>query len=291
MAKAKPTYGKNSFYAPVAPKPKVTATSVAGAPGYQPGMTDAEYEAYLAGGGSWGGYSTPTGTQMAAPSVDPYAGWDQSLAVEVPGEYFDPQKAIQGDWEYEGALQAMNAQNLAARTHLANQRRQALIDLGIIPGTSGVGPAGAALDAEALGDIDDVTRQQIANNPYSAWAQANEQKVRGLDQLQAALGSRGVLRSGATAGGAQQQQRGYERAMYGAERSTLDTLGEALRGYTSGIGERQSQLAQVASSVGSRLAQDPRFQPKTVTAVFDPGRGAYVTQSGAVFDRYGNKIG
>jgi hypothetical protein len=204
------------------------------------------------------------------------------IDVEVPGEYFDPAEAIKGDWEYQGAQAAVTKANQAARAALATQRKQALVDLGIIP---------AGLDPDALSDIDEAARLEAAKNPYSAFAQAGLQKTRALDQLQAALGARGTLRSGAMQGGSQKTQTAYEATTNQATRSTLQALQEALGGYTGGVAQRELELQGIGSNVAQRLAADPRFQPRVVKARWDPGRGAYVSPTGGVYNANGQKIG
>jgi hypothetical protein len=188
--------------------------------------------------------------------------------------------AIGGDWEYQAALGDINAAN-AADEAAAGEAIKAMA----------VGWGGDLSDLVKQGLIDQKTADVAKENQFSQMAELQRNLDIGRGQLQSQLAARGILSSGALAGGESEINRQFQKE---STTGLADLIGQ-IRGTRSQAAqaraERQGGLANVRANVAARLSQLPQYQPiPDMQAFWDPSVGAYVDDWGRRFDRQGQRL-
>lgn len=236
----------------------------------KPPYTQADIDASLAANpyASKGGYE--------GPAVSWQQPWEGGK-ISIPGTSIDYGSLIASDPN----LLAGSGDVTAQKSQLEAQRR-AVIQQAVI--RSGFG-TGAPADA-----IDQTTLDAAAANQFSTKAELDRAKTRSSSDLDAALAARGILGSGASTGGQQRIQEGYERGTSQATQALLDTISGVESQTAQGKYALQQQIMQLREAAAQRIAADPRYQPLSPTdAVLDPGSGLYVTPDGRWYDSNGNR--
>jgi hypothetical protein len=169
-----------------------------------------------------------TGGTSPVPDVIPaaHAGW----AGAGPGHWNMPDynALLAGDPTLMSAIAQIAASGSAAGREKTLATRRAITQFGAVP-----------TGLTHVGDIDEATRLAAEQNPLSTVRQQEEARSRSRADLAAALAGRGMLQSGALAGGEQRVQEGFERARGTATQQLLDALG----GYESSFAQAQRELA------------------------------------------------
>ena len=155
--------------------------------------------------------------------------------------------------------------------------RKAVISAGLDPGAS-------------IGAVDDATRAAARANQFSQAAELATTRGRQQTDLEAALAARGILSSGALAGGGQRVQQAYER---GTSNLLNDLLARISGVEGEGADKRfqlQQQRAALREQAAMRIQADPRYQPRgSMRATYDDSTGLYVTPDGRYYDAQGNR--
>lgn len=239
----------------------------------KPTYTQADIDASLAANpqASTGGYVGPaqwlepwnTGGGAAAPS-----------AIHLPGVDYG---ALIGS---DPNLLAGSADVAAMQSQIEKQRqdaiRTAVIRSGFIPGS--------------VADVDQSTIDAAKANQFSTAAELERSRGRSTTDLQAQLAARGILGSGALAGGQQRIQEGYERGTTLGVQGLLDQISGVESSTASQRYQLQQQIAQLREAAAQRIASDPRYQQLGPTdAVLDPGSGLYVTPDGRWYRADGSR--
>lgn len=220
-------------------------------------------------------YDLPLTTPSAggAGSGAPPTGARAPGDVTIPG--FDPDymSAITGDANVITGMSDLDTLNARLIDSRKAAIRQAVIRAGLAP-------------KNPVADLDQATLQAAQENKFSQAAEAGRGRERQSADLAAALAGRGILQSGALAGGEQRIQEGYERT----SQSIIERLLDAIAGVETQVGEKQSDIvqrrAQLREEAAQRLLQDPRYRPQgQAKAVLDAATGLYVTPDGRWYQR------
>lgn len=212
------------------------------------------------------------------PTTGGVAGGVGAPTIGIPG--YDPDYAallrsdpslLQGEADinmYQGQLD----------TGMRDAIRRAVIAAGLDPGAN-------------IGAVDQATREAAKANQFSAAAELATGRTRATTDLQAALASRGILASGALAGGSQRVQTAYEKGTS----SLLNDLLSRISGVESEGADKRFQLAQQRAALreqaAMRIQNDPRYQPQgSARATLDKATGLYVTPDGRYYTPDGKRV-
>lgn len=212
------------------------------------------------------------------PPPTPGGGGGPPGSVDTPG--YDPDYAnlILGDANVIAGFGDLDAYN----SRLI-QSRQGAIRRAII--AAGIAPKGA------LADVDETTIAAARENNFSAAAELGRTRGRRSTDLEAKLADRGILGSGALAGGQSRLQEDYERGTS----NVLSQLLNQIAGVESEVSDKQLTIAQqrarLREEAAQRLQADPRYRPMGKgKARLDAASGLYVTDDGRWYDRDGNRV-
>jgi hypothetical protein len=199
--------------------------------------------------------------------------------INIPG-YHPPGMDISGDWEYQAALGDINAAD-AADAAAAGENINALA----------VNWGGDLSELLQGGLINQGAYDAAKSNQFSQMAELQRSLEQGGGRLENQLASRGGLDTGALVGGNALLNREYQQQT----QTGLQDLMSKIRGIRSsqaqGAAERRGQLAGVRSSVASRLAADPMYQPiPDQQAFWDPSVQSYVDDWGRRYNRQGQRL-
>jgi len=189
--------------------------------------------------------ATPKRVPARAPGVSVLPGMED---FETPGYTPDYASLISGDYEYQAALGAYGAQDIADEAQLNEY----------------IGGLGQAYNAQKT-DLD-------------------RQLARGGAQGDVDLASRGTLQSGALAVLRGALNEGYTKSLNQAGSQRAEGERAARGSYAKNVADRAAQLSMLRAQVAMRLQQDPRYQPQAgLQAKWNPYVQAYVDESGGMY--------
>ena len=158
---------------------------------------------------------------------------------------------IKSDPEYAAWIASRQQREADLATNRAAAIRQLILQYGGLP----------AGFKDRFGDLRPEDLQAAAGNEYSIEHMLAKKKADAINAMQASLSARGALQSGELAG--RQGQIDYEsgQEQYKAGQDFLSALAQALGGYTSGVGDVESELPGIVSSVMGRLYEGYKVPP------------------------------
>jgi hypothetical protein len=155
--------------------------------------------------------------------------------------------AIMGDPNVMAGMADIDLQQGRLGRQKQDAIRQAIIASGFIP-------------EQAMGDLDEATLAAARQNRFSTAALLDDQRRRGSTDLASELGSRGMLGSGALAGGESMLQTDYEQASTQALQQLLGQLSGWESEYATGMHGLARERAGLREGAAQRLQADPRYR-------------------------------
>jgi hypothetical protein len=136
--------------------------------------------------------------------------------------------------------------------------QRALINFGLIPDFAKAGVSGDALGFLQT-DVDDLTRARandMNNQGLSFMSRLNKANETSIADLKSELAARGILESGSTGYGLNQQAQTYKTSLFDAEQQLMDALMGFISDYTEGERTRKQRLIEGESDAADRAADD-----------------------------------
>lgn len=179
------------------------------------------------------------------------------------------QDLINSDPIYAQLRDSLAAQGIVDAASRRSAIQRALINFGLVPDFAKAGLSGDALGF--LGqDVDPATRSQAENmtgQGLSFLARLNKANAGAVTDLKNELAAKGILESGATGYGLNEQAGRYKESLFDAEQQLFDTLMGYIGTYTEGERARQQALIDGLAEAAGRI---PEEEPPDLTGT--PGR-------------------